>query len=367
MRVEGFIAERLRFRQWMAVFATALSSFVIILAIAISGGFRHEIRKALSGMAGDIKLMGDPVTMTEELGTAIGSDPECTGVNPAIYRPGLIKLNGSIKGVMFKGTESADSSLTARMPSNLAEGQGLGTGDVLTCYFIGEKVQARKFRISGTYDNPLDTGENPVILVPCSDLQRLNGWQGNEYSELELVFGKDLGRKELKMKAMELGDWCGYECRSSMEIYSRIFDWLDIIDLNVLIIMILMVTVAGFNMISGLLIILFRNTSTIGLLKSMGMSNTAVSGVFLRVAARLAAIGLAAGNALAFIFCLVQGTTRFIRLNPANYFISFVPVKLDIPFILAADLICFVAIMALLLIPTLFISKVDPATTVRSE
>lgn len=367
MRAEQFIAGRLRFRQRMAVCATALSSFVIILAIAISGGFRHEIRKALSGMSGDIKVMGDPVVLTDSLDAAISSCLENANVKAAIYRPGLIKLEGSIKGVMFKGTEDADSSMTARIPSSLAEGQGLGSGDILTCYFIGKRVQARKFRISGTYDNPMDTGENPVILVTCSDLQRLDGWQRNEYSELELVCGNEPGRNDLKRKALELSNLSGYECRSSMEIYSRIFDWLDIIDLNVLIIMILMVIVAGFNMISGLLIILFRNTSTIGLLKSMGMTNAAVSGVFLRVAARLAAIGLAAGNVLAFIFCLVQGTTRVIKLNPANYFISFVPVKLNIPSVIAADLICFAAIMALLLIPTLFISKVDPAETVRSE
>lgn len=367
MRAEKFIAGRLRFRQWMAVCATALSSFVIVLAIAISGGFRHEIRKALSGMSGDIKVMGDPVILTDSLSAVIGSSLDDVTIKAAVYRPGLIKLEGSIKGVMFKGTEEADSSMTARIPASLADGQGLGIGDALTCYFIGEKVQARKFRISGVYDNPLDTGENPVILVSCGDLQRLDRWQSNEYTELELVCSGEPDRKELKAKALELSNLCGYECRSSMEIYSRIFDWLDIIDLNVLIIMILMVIVAGFNMISGLLIILFRNTSTIGLLKSMGMTNASVSGVFLRVAAKLAASGLAAGNILAFIFCLIQGTTGFIKLNPANYFISFVPVRLDIPFILAADLVCFAAIMALLLIPTIFISKVDPAETVRSE
>ena len=149
--------------------------------------------------------------------------------------------------------------------------------------------------------------------------------------------------------------------------YSRIFDWLDLIDLNVMVILILMTVVAGFNMISGLLILLFQNISTIGILKSMGMTDRSISELFLRVSSNLVLKGMAIGNILALLFCALQSSTHFIRLNPENYFISFVPVSVNVPMILLADLLAYVGIMLLLLLPTLFISKVDPAQTVRAQ
>ena len=126
-----------------------------------------------------------------------------------------------------------------------------------------------------------------------------------------------------------------------------------------------MTVVAGFNMISGLLIMLFENVSTIGLLKSLGMTDKAISKVFLSSSSVLVLKGMAWGNGLALLFCLVQGTTHLLRLDPENYFVSFVPVNLDFGMIICADVISFVVIMLLLLIPSLFISKVDPAETVR--
>ena len=126
-----------------------------------------------------------------------------------------------------------------------------------------------------------------------------------------------------------------------------------------------MTIVAGFNMISGLLIMLFENIPTIGLLKSLGMTDKAISKIFLASSARLVGIGMAVGNALALLFCIVQGTTHLLRLNPENYYVSFVPVSVDLTTVLVADAVSFVVIMLLLLIPCIFISRVDPAKTVR--
>jgi len=126
-----------------------------------------------------------------------------------------------------------------------------------------------------------------------------------------------------------------------------------------------MTIVAGFNMISGLLIMLFENISTIGLLKSLGMTDRAIAKVFLSSSAVLTLKGMAIGNALAIIFCVVQNLTHILKLDPENYFVSFVPVHLDLTLVAAADMAAFAGIMLLLLIPCLFISKVDPAETVR--
>ncbi len=118
-------------------------------------------------------------------------------------------------------------------------------------------------------------------------------------------------------------------------------------------------------MISGLLILLFRHISTIGTLKALGMANKQIAGVFLRVAARIVLAGMVIGNGAALLFCLLQDSTHLIRLNPENYFVSFVPVHIDPALVALVDVLAFAVIMLLLLIPTLFISKVDPAKTVR--
>ena len=153
---------------------------------------------------------------------------------------------------------------------------------------------------------------------------------------------------------------------SSQRRYPQLFDWLNLLDFNVLFILLLMTAVAGFNMISGLLIMLFRNIPTIGTLKTLGMGDRGISKVFLRVASGVVLKGMLAGNALALLFCWIQDKTHLIKLDPRNYFVSSVPVHVDIPAVLAADIGAYVAIMLLLLIPTLFIARVDPAETVKA-
>ena len=152
-----------------------------------------------------------------------------------------------------------------------------------------------------------------------------------------------------------------------MDRYPQIFDWLNLIDFNVLFILVLMTIVAGFNMVSGLLILLFRSISTIGTLKSVGMTDRSIAKVFLRVASRIVWKGMAIGNGIALLFCVLQRETHLLKLNPQNYFVSFVPVHLNLPAILVADAAAYIVIMLLLLIPCLFISRVDPAQTVRAQ
>lgn len=154
---------------------------------------------------------------------------------------------------------------------------------------------------------------------------------------------------------------------SLVQAYPQLFDWLNLIDFNVMIVLTLMTIVAGFNMISGLLILLFENISTIGLLKALGMRDRGIAGVFLRSSAVLVGKGMAVGNLIAVVLCLIQQKTHLLKLSPENYFVSFVPVHLDWAWILGADAVAFVSIMLLLLLPSLFISRVDPATTMRVE
>ena len=385
MQAGGFIARRLRVKEKMAVVAIAISFFVIIIAVAISAGFRREIRGGVSAVTGDILLTGPSADLTG------GADPvrtparlqELAGVRgveriePVIYSAGILKIGDDIQGALFKGTAADTVSMGVRIPSTLATRFGLQAGDDLTAWFVGEKTKVRKWHVLSVYESPMATEAGQLLYVPIGDLRRLHEWAEDESSLLEVaVDPRFRERNALAERTSELGwratalagaDEDPLRAVAATERFPQLFDWLDLIDFNVYAILLLMTVVAGFNMISGLLILLFRHVSTIGTLKTLGMGDRAVAGVFLRVGARTAAIGMAAGNALALLFCLVQGTTHWIKLNPENYFVSYVPVHVNLPGILLADAAAFAGILLLLLIPTLFISRVDPARTVKAE
>ena len=376
MKASRFISERLDFRGRITVVATAVSFLVIIIAVAVVDGFRMEIRGGVSELMGDIQLTspgtnyfgeGEPV---RESGFSIEDLRELNGVKdvvPAIYRTGIVRNGTDIQGVLFKAVPSADSvSLGVSIPSTLADRLDLKEGDPLLTYFVGESVKVRKFTVRSIYRDLLRTDDNMVVYASIPDLQRVNGWSEGEYSALEVLL-EDRWRSYdgENRKATEAAILSGLTAQSAYTRFGRLFDWLNLLDFNVLAILLLMILVAGFNMVSGLLIMLFRHTGTIGTLKAVGMDNRGIARVFLRVASRVVLLGMAIGNALALLFCLVQGTTHLLRLNPENYFVSYVPVWVNVPKILLADAVAYLAIMLLMLLPSLFIARVDPADTVR--
>ena len=381
-----FISRRLRFKGGIAMVSVAVSFLVMIIAVAVSSGFRNEIRNGLSSISGDIQLTPPNLNVLDS-SRPIERDPaylpylkEVDGVKavvPAIYRAGIVKQGDNIHGVLFKGVEGGIDTLAlgVSVPKRLAEIAGVSVGDKLTTYFIGDKVRLRQFRIANIYDALVETDDKLMVYADIADLQRLDGWNENQVSALEVLMD-DSFRSEEKIKeaTQEVGavvnaysedNEAPVVAVSSVSKYPQLFDWLNLIDFNVFFILLLMTIVAGFNMISGLLIMLFENISTIGLLKALGMTDRAISKVFLSSSAVLVLKGMAIGNALAFLFCLIQEKTHFLKMNPENYFVSFVPVDVNVGTVLAADLISFTVILLLLLIPTIFISKVDPAQTVR--
>ena len=341
-----------------------MSFFLIITSIAISGGFRSEISAILADTYSDISM--DCTSMLP----ALDSIPGIEAVRPAIVRGGIVRSGMHITGAQFRGISGSDSipSLSASIPSSLASSTGLEVGDRLQTYFVGDRLQARVFTVSGIYEDLADKSSAAVIKVPLGDLQRLEGLESDEFTSLDILLDGHLRtRDEMTSKAREITLRTGIFAQSLPDRFPALYDWLDLIDANVMAILLLMALVAGFNMISGLLILLMQNISTIGILKSMGMSSRGIAGVFLRVASAAVLKGMALGNAAAALFCIIQGSTHLVRLNAENYFLSYVPVSADWVSFLAADLAAYVLIMIMLLLPTLFISRVDPARTARAD
>lgn len=386
MGASSFIAGRLRFKSRIAVTSIAISFIVMIIAVSVTSGFRAEIRSGISEIFGDIQITADGYNYLSD-GSVLNLDaafvdeiqklPIVKKTVPAVYKAGIIKKDDLIQGTVFKGIPDGPDSLGAKVPSELAAKLSLAVGDRMIVYFAGEKVRVRNFTVKEIYQAVLGGDDKLVVYTSLADMQTVCGFGPNEASAIEVLLkGVDNTPEALDEASSEIGSLifahtAGSEAppvaSSSFGRFPQIFSWLDLLDVNVLLILALMTAVAGFNMISGLLIALLRNISTIGTLKSMGMRDRSIAKAFLEMASKVVLRGLIIGNAIGLGLCLLQKFAGIIKLNPENYFVSQVPVNIDVLRILATDAVAYVLIMLLLLLPSLFISGVDPAKTVKVQ
>ena len=384
-----FIASRLRFKGRIAMICIAVSFLVMIVAVAISSGFRNELRSSLSALSGDVLISSpdlnvmsesSPLDASSQTVSYVAQSALVSDIIPVVWRAGIVRHGDEMHGIVVKGVpffeETVDTviNLGVSIPRRMAQASGLKPGDRMLTYFVGETLKVRQFNVVDIYDASVSTDDRYVVYASMADMQRLNGWDAAQVSAIEIHLADEMDtEEEIEQAAQEIGtivslygsDDEDIIATSSVSRYPQLFNWLALIDFNVGIILILMIIVAGFNMISGLLIMLFEHISTIGLLKSLGMTDRSIAKAFLSSSAVLVAKGMFVGNVLALLFCLIQDTTHFLKLNPENYYVPYVPVDIDLGAVLVADTVAFAAIMVLLLIPCMFISKVDPAQTVR--
>lgn len=360
----------------------AVSFVIMIVALAIAGGFRREIRSGLATLSGDIYIssasrvaplsaMGDGIPSGGGPLDSLSAIDGVESVRAVIYEGGIVRSGDDIYGVIFKGVESGDSAgLKVVVPRHFATRASLQEGSEMLTYFVGEKVSVRKFVVSELYDSIVTGDDKVVIFCDIHTLRRVLGWGGDTVSALELRLSPGADDVLVSAEVSSLlynsdedfaGDLC---CSRTSAAYSTFFDWLTLVDFNMTVVLILMIVVAGFNMVGGLLILLFENISTIGLLKSMGMTDRKIAKTFLMTASRQILLAMLIGNAVAVCLCLLQDSFHPLTLNPANYFISFVPVALSPAGILTVDILAFLVIMLVLLIPCGFVSKVDPSRTI---
>lgn len=382
---------------WISV---ALSITVMVVAIAVVAGFKSEIRAKATGFMGSAILVAPGQTPLNELyplkdslsyGEEILSLSNVHSMAGVAYRSGMVKTADNIHGLYFKGVDSlydfsffdtaliegrvpefgskiSNDILISKRVANLLKYK---CGDDLVAYFIGEDVKVRKFNICGIYDAQLEEIDRTMVIVDKRHVQRLNGWEKDEVSSIEVRFAPKADIPKLSREIEEVVFECSTNEDPSLfvtpltRIYGHLFDWLALLDLNVLMVLALMMAVAGFNMISAILIILFEKISMIGLLKSLGMTNSGIRDIFLYRSAAIVGKGLLWGNVFALVICLVQKYLKVISLNPDNYFVKFVPIDYQVGQVVLINLVCVVVIMAILSLSTLFISRVSPDKTMR--
>ncbi|MBR6972897.1 MAG: ABC transporter permease [Bacteroidales bacterium] len=394
MRLSWFIANRIGSRgekglsslgNVIAVLSVALSIMVIIIAISVSRGFRSQMMEKMAAFAGDVNVSvllpsgGSDYINADEYSLPplsardeILSIPYVSEVLGVSYRPGMIKTEEDIQGVMLKGVDTLFAEDGCYVSGKLGDLLGFNVGDKATFYFVGQNVKVRRLKILGLFSSSLENLDKFYVICSKKLVNGLNGWEEDRASAYQIMF-TDHSDKDYPSRRVQIGDivYRSFEGENLPRVsgayddMGNLVDWLRLLDMNVLIILVLMIAVSAFNMISCVLIILFENISSIGVLKSLGMKNSGIKKVFLAKSARIVMTGLAIGNVLAIAFCLLQKHFHFIRLNPENYFISYVPIDISWWSILAADVISFIAIMAILLIPCHFISKIQPAKTIK--
>lgn len=382
MKAARFISKGIAFRSKAASVSIAVGVAVMIVAMAVASGFRSEIYDNLSELFGDIKV--DPLSGGEERDCFIDSvsfysELICcvegvAGVKPVLSRPGVLKTGDEIHGVLFKGSEELTEDRALVIPRKLSSLLSLSEGDRVLGYFVSDRVSIRNFEVGGVYESIVTDDDKLVVYCSNDMLRRVMGCGGNQAASLEVMLAPGLRDAEkadavcreisLLLYENTLEDSPVLIAETVRRQYSKLFEWLGMVDMNVNLILVLMVIVAAFNMVSALLILLFQNISTIGVLKTLGMTNGGIATTFLLSCGKAVLGSMLCGNVLALALCLVQQRFHIITLNPDNYFVSFVPIHMDMGFVLACDVAAFAVIMLVLLIPCAFISRVEASRSV---
>lgn len=414
MNLELFIARRIHFSKEddrqvtppavrIAIIGIALGLAVMILSVAIVIGFKKEVRNKVIGFGSHIQITNfdnnasyesSPIAVSDTLLQALQAFPGIRHVEVFATKPGILKTENDFQGIVLKGVDTGFDWTFFR--NNLKEGElftlspdkastdviisryladlvGLKVGDSFLTYFVQEDVRARKFRITGIYETGFLDYDKLFVIADIRQVRRLNGWDADQVSGLELLVDDydrlDEVAEELYFDLAEKQDRLGntFYARSIKELNPMIFNWLEVLDINVVIILVLMLAVAGFTMISGLLIIILERTNMIGILKALGESNQSIRKIFLYVSFFLIGKGMLWGNIIGISLCFLQSHFHIITLDPSIYYLDAVPIDLSIVSFLLLNIGTLCAAMLMMLGPSYLITRIDPARSIRFE
>ena len=387
----------------IAVIGIAMGLAVMIIAVSTLTGFKKAIREKVVGFGSNIQIINFdsnlsfetiPICDTQDFVPKIKNIPGIRHIQVFATKAGIIKTDEDIQGVVLKGVGSdydwnyfrsnlvdgsvftvTDSGRSDKViiSKKISDMLNLKTGDSFVMHFIQDPPRMRKFTISGIYETSLEEFDKMYVFCDIGHIKKLNGWADDMVSGFE-IFIDDFDNLETMTLAVR--DAIGYklvEEETKFKVtnirtkYPQIFDWLNFQDINVIIIICLMLIVAGFNMISGLLILILEKTNMIGVLKALGSEDITIRRVFLYQAAYLIAKGLLWGNLIGIGLAFFQLKTGMITLDPSSYYIKTVPVNLELSHILLLNAGTMAAIIIMLLVPSQLISRITPVKAIRYD
>ena len=376
----------------------------MIITVSVILGFKHTIRDKVVGFGSHIQVTNfvtqqtavpAPIAISDTLMRELKAIPNVRQVECYTMTQGILKTDSDFLGVAFKGVgEDYDLSfirqnmLEGKLPTfssqkssnhivvsrKQADKLHLHVGDKVYAYFIGyDDVRARRFTVSGIYKSNMKQFDDVLCLTDLRTTRRLNDWESDQCSGAEILV-KDFDRiNETNMAVVELvknnSDHYGETLSSQtiFEAYPQIFSWLSLLDINVWIILALMVCVAGFTMISGLLIIILERTQMIGILKALGARNKTVRHTFLWFAAFIISQGLLIGDVIGIGLVVLQQQTGFIHLDPASYYVDTAPMELNIPIIVILNIATLLISVFVLIAPSYLVSHIQPVKAMQFD
>ena len=387
----------------IATAGVAVGLAVMIVTVSVILGFKHTIRDKVVGFGSHIRIENFlaqqaaqplPVAVSDSLLRAIRSVQGVSRVARYTQAQGILKTDSDFLGLVFKGIgKDYDISF---LRQHLVEGSlpsfGAGNdyplllsrhtalklqlhvGDRISAYFFGnDRLRVRRFTVSGIYQTDMAQFDQTLCFTHYRVPQRLNEWTADQCSGMEVTVSDfsriDQTAERLWPVVSHYTDPQGQSlsAQTIQEAYPQIFSWLSLLDVNVWVILVLMVCVAGFTMISGLLIIILERTQMIGTLKALGAANLMLRRTFLWLATFIIGRGMLAGNLIAIALIVVQQHTGFIRLDPANYYVDTAPMELNVPVLLLLNAGTLLVTLFVLIAPSLFVSHISPARTMHFE
>lgn len=404
MSFASFISARITFKSKrtfsklivrIAIIGIMLGLGVMILSLAIVKGFKHEIRNKVRGFAGDIRVVKFDLNNTyqsssfpadsEFVKRALKS-PFITHVMPVATKPGIVKANNEIEGVVLKGVDknydwsyfkkmmvagdvisfadSVEAQKEIMISQTTADRLKLKVGDKLLMYFVQEPLRKRQFKIKGIFNIGVEEVDKTFVIGALSLINRLNDWKPNEIGQYELRV-VDFDHINEAANALDTVLPVKLKEYTIEEDYPTIFEWLNLLDVNSVVMLVLMVAVAVINMISALLIMILERTAMIGMFKAMGASNWAIRKVFLINASYLIGLGLLLGNLLGIGLGYFQMYTHFFKLDQASYYMTFVPVEFNIFDIVVLNIGTLIICLLVLIIPSTLVSRISPVKAIQ--
>jgi len=407
MQFPLFTARRLAFGQGsfssliirLGIAAVSISIAVMILAIGIMNGYKHEITEKITGFNAHLLINAldfnesyeaRPIPENEAYRELLNNHPEVVNTQVFIQKAGIIKTEEYIEGIILKGIGSDydpyflnKSMVKGRLPrvndslestelalsKYTANKLKLDTGQKISVVFIqqdNQPVRIRRFEITGIFETGLDNYDKTFGIVDLRQLRRLYGWGDNQVEGIEVRL-RNFDR--LDSVTNELAGLIPpiYQVKNTRQIRPQIFDWLSLLDTNVAIILTLMIIVAAINIITALLILILERTNMVGILKALGSRDAQIRQIFLWKAGYLILLGLFYGNVAGLGLGFIQKYSGLIKLDPASYYLNHVPFNIELWPLLAINIGTFLFCILCLLLPARIISSISPVKAIQFD
>lgn len=411
LKPEIWIAQRLYFSQNSSKEAEARSSrpavrvalagiiigvMVMIVTICVVVGFKQTITDKVAGFGSHIQIVNfdnnntyemQPVSVSDSMLTALRAFPHVAAVHTFATKPGIVKTDDAFAGIVFKGTDYwnyfAANLIEGTLPEKTndviiselqAKQLSLRVGESMLSYFVDESVRVRKLHIMGIYRTGFGDFDQIFVLGNIDVVRRLNGWDENEVSGVEILVDNirnlDNTADQVYFATVNHLDENGYNLyyvQTLRQLNPQIFAWLDLLDMNVVVIILLMLCVSGFSIISGLIILILDSIQLIGVLKALGADNRFVRRIFISEATMLIGKGVFWGNVLGLGLCAVQYFTHILPLEASTYYVNYVPIAFPWGWWLLLNIGTIAVSLLIMLAPSAIVTKISPARVMHFE